>query len=281
MCVYKYHAFIYFLRPPPWSRTITNLTMIKLVSVLFSELFVIACTSIRSTYYTFGTTRYILLRWIRIWSVLRGRIRIWSKSVRIRNTAAKYTHWFQSWAQHPLSADKSVVRWSVRCPLIHWSRNSAYFSFWNVNLMEEWLFVSFFKASALKIWFCRIFKSLTLSTLLFIVSFPLKLSMSVSVSLSVSICVPFPVPLCPRPYPSVSLSLSVCVPVRLWPCSCPSMSLTLSVCVPMSVPVRLCPGPVRPSVSLSLSICVPFPVPVPVPVQQCSEHETGSRAPIW
>jgi hypothetical protein len=26
----------------------------------------IACTSIRSTYYTFGTTRYILLRWIRI-----------------------------------------------------------------------------------------------------------------------------------------------------------------------------------------------------------------------
>jgi hypothetical protein len=25
MCVYKYHAFIYFLRPPPWSGTFVNL----------------------------------------------------------------------------------------------------------------------------------------------------------------------------------------------------------------------------------------------------------------
>ncbi len=89
------HMYIYLLRRCDSSigqeklHGITNLPMMKLVSVQFSESFVIACTSItRSTYFTFGTTRYILLRLIRIRSVLRGRIliRIRSKSVRIRNT---------------------------------------------------------------------------------------------------------------------------------------------------------------------------------------------------
>jgi hypothetical protein len=46
-------------------------------------------------YYTFGTTRYILLRCIRIRirSVLRCRIWIWirSKSVRIRNTVKEFS----------------------------------------------------------------------------------------------------------------------------------------------------------------------------------------------
>ncbi len=34
---------------------------------------------------------------------------------------------YQSWAQLPLSVDKSVVRWSVRCPLIHWSTEQRLF----------------------------------------------------------------------------------------------------------------------------------------------------------
>ncbi len=102
----------------------------------------LACTSIRSTYYTFGTTRYILLRWIRIRSVLRGRIR--SKSVRIRNTALEPSehNWervflftlnlLRSWADHSNSPahffGPYILRFYLRDPALFLLRACMYCS---------------------------------------------------------------------------------------------------------------------------------------------------------
>jgi hypothetical protein len=86
---------------------------------------------------------------------------------------------------------------NFQCPLISplslVYRNAVLiFHFENINLLEERLFfLNFQKASAIKILFCRIFKNLMLSMLLFFVNCPLKLSCTV--------CVPVPVRLCPCP----------------------------------------------------------------------------------
>jgi hypothetical protein len=128
-------------------------------------------------------------------------------------------------------------------------------------LYTECLFLSLFQASTLKIRFCRIFKDLTLSVLLFLCKLSVKAVCDCGhIPVHVRLC-PFPCPFVFLPLSSVSLFLFVCVPVCLCPCSCLSVSLFLSVCVP--VPVCLCPCPCHcPSVSLflSLSVCVPVPV---------------------
>jgi hypothetical protein len=60
---------------------------------------------------------------------------------------------YQSWAQLPLSVDKSV---NVNGLI---NGTALIFHFGNVNLTEERLFLNLNKASALKIQFCRILKT--------------------------------------------------------------------------------------------------------------------------
>ncbi len=65
----------------------------------------------------------------------------------------------QSWAQLPLSVDKSL---SVD-PLINGT--ALIFFIENVSLKEERIFLNLFMSLTLKIIFCQVFKNLTLSTL--------------------------------------------------------------------------------------------------------------------
>ncbi len=101
---------------------------------------------------------------------------------------------------------KSRAGHIFHCPLISLlsvapliKGGAVIFYFENIILMEERLFLNLWKASVPKIMFCRLFKDVTLSTLLFFVSCSLKWSMHVSVSLSVSVCVRFLGRLCPCP----------------------------------------------------------------------------------